>query len=69
MEKGIGDRIKNLRERNGLTLGEFASAVGISTSHLSLIEHGKRDFRVSVFLRICKEFKIKPSSLAGDNED
>ena len=44
MPKGIslGDTIRKLRLRAGLTLREMARRVGVSASHQSDIEHGRR---------------------------
>lgn len=44
MQKGIslGDTIRKLRLRAGLALREMARRVGVSASHQSDIEHGRR---------------------------
>ncbi|WP_460466468.1 helix-turn-helix domain-containing protein [Calidifontibacter terrae] len=44
----IGRRIRHARQESGRTLGDVASAVGVSPAALSLIENGKREPRLSV---------------------
>lgn len=39
----IGERIKALRTNKGLTQEEFAQAVSVVRSHISLVEAGKRE--------------------------
>lgn len=38
----VGQRIRELREKKGMTLHRLAEAVGISPSFLSDVEHGRR---------------------------
>lgn len=38
----FGQRIRELRDQRGLTLGEMANAVGVSSAYLSALELGKR---------------------------
>lgn len=42
----------------GLTQGELASKIGMSSNSLSRKLSGKRDFRLEEVCRICSELKI-----------
>lgn len=48
----IGEKIKNLREKNNISRENFANAVEISQSALSMYENGQRIPRDEVKLRI-----------------
>ncbi len=38
----FGQRIRELRAERGLTLGDMAQALGVSSAYLSALEHGRR---------------------------
>ena len=38
----FGRRVRELRERRGLTLAEMAAGLGVTPAYLSALEHGKR---------------------------
>lgn len=48
----LGRRIRTERERAGLTLQQVADAIGVSKSHLSLLESGKRSISEAHLRRI-----------------
>ncbi len=48
----LGRRLRHLRKEAGLTLDQAAEAVGATGSHLSLIENGKREPRLSLLSRL-----------------
>ena len=50
----LGRRIRTLRTDAGLTLAEVAEAVGIATSHLSVLENGKREAKLSELQAIAR---------------
>lgn len=43
----LGQRIRQRRTDAGLTLADVASAVGVATSHMSSLENGKREAKLS----------------------
>lgn len=51
----MGRRIRELRGFD-MTQAEFASRVGISQNHLSVIERGGREIGAAILLRISREF-------------
>ena len=48
----LGHRIRHYRVASGLTLDELGARVGVAGSHLSLIENGKREPKLSVLQEI-----------------
>jgi len=38
----FGRRVRELRERRGMTLAEMAEGLGVTPAYLSALEHGKR---------------------------
>jgi transcriptional regulator with XRE-family HTH domain len=53
--KKLANRIKELREKKGLTQEEVYNDSGI---HVARLETGKRDFSVSTLEKICLYFEI-----------
>lgn len=54
----IGFRIRDLREKSGITQEETADQLGFHRSYLSEVENGKRDVPVVILTRIAKHFKV-----------
>lgn len=52
------DRIKQLRNKMGLTQAEFANKINISRSHLSGLENGTRSFTERIICDVCREFDV-----------
>ncbi len=50
----LGHRIRHHRLSSGLTLDELGAKVGVAGSHLSLIENGKREPKLSLLQQIAK---------------
>ncbi|HAN24746.1 MAG TPA: XRE family transcriptional regulator, partial [Microbacterium ginsengisoli] len=48
----LGHRIRHRRSEKGLTLDELGALVGVAGSHLSLIENGKREPKLSLLQQI-----------------
>jgi len=59
----VGQRIRNTRDKAGLTLKQLARLSGFSAPALSLIETGKRDLRVSSLHRIADALRVPVSEL------
>lgn len=62
---GIGDRLRKAREFLELTQEEAATAVGVSRSALSLIEHGRRKVDSEELARFAKVYGQSVDALAG----
>lgn len=63
----IGEKIKNLREKNNISRENFANAVEISQSALSMYENGQRIPRDEVKLRIARSFNTSIEELFFTN--
>ena len=63
----IGEKIKNLREKNNISRENFANAVEISQSALSMYENGQRIPRDEVKLRIARFFNTSIEELYFTN--
>jgi len=54
----LGQTIKKFRLASGLSQGELGALIGVSASHVSLIERGKREPALSVIRRIAGKLRI-----------
>ena len=64
--RDIGLTIYEQRKRQELSQAQLAQRIGIAQANLSNIEKGKRDFTVSMLLRIAKALGMKPAELLDD---
>lgn len=60
---GIGAPLRAARERLGLSLRELARRVGVTASHISLIETGKSKPSVETLYRIAGELRLSIDEL------
>ena len=59
----LGHRIRHHRVRSGLTLDQLGERVGVASSHLSLIENGKREPKLSLVQAIADVTEVELSEL------
>lgn len=59
----FGDRIREERERLGLSQERLAFKAGLHRTHISLIERGHRSVRVETIERLAIALRVQPSSL------
>ncbi len=59
----LGHRIRHERVTNGLTLDELGERVGVAGSHLSLIENGKREPKLSLLQAIANATGVEVTDL------
>ncbi len=59
----LGKRIKEARTALGLTQDELSSRIGIGVKHLSVLERGVKEPRLSTFVNLAKELGISPNDL------
>ena len=62
-EKIVGDNIRRMRERHGLTQDELADRLGIARAHLYRLENGIVSMRVRTLVRIAEMLEVHPSKL------
>jgi transcriptional regulator with XRE-family HTH domain len=65
--RALGERLRELRTKRGLTLGELAERTGISVSFLSHVEKGKGDISVTRLRRIVDAYKLNMLDLFPPN--
>jgi len=56
----IGQTVRALREKKGLTTTSFAALVGVSQAQVSRLENGQQGFRSDVIIRIAESLGVKP---------
>ena len=68
----IGKRLKELREKRGLSVRALAKRAGVPQSTLSLVESGKRDgagLSLDTAKKLCWALGVGIGELAGIYED
>jgi len=64
--KAIGTRIKEARESKHLTQEQLAEIVGLSTTHISVIERGVKAPKLETFIEIANALDVTADSLLLD---
>ena len=60
----LGDRIRNLRDKNELTQGQLAQSSSVSQGYLSQLENGEvKNPSAAVLLRVAQAMNIDPDDL------
>ncbi len=63
----LGDRLRRLRKKRGLSLNEASKMTGVAVSTLSKIENNKMSPTFDVVTRIMSGLEISPAFLFGDS--
>lgn len=61
-------KLKEVRNKEGLTYREVAHQVGISKEYYWMIENGRRRLNYEIAVKIAKVFHSSPDCLFLDNE-
>ncbi|MBY0469229.1 MAG: XRE family transcriptional regulator [Burkholderiaceae bacterium] len=69
ISQALGQRIKALRARSGLTLEQLSRQSGVSRAMLSTIERGEKSPTLPIIVRIAAGFGISLSRLLGAEPD
>ena len=64
--KAVGQRIRKAREAKGLTQEALANRVGLSPTHISVIERGIKSARLETFVAISNALEVSADSLLID---
>jgi transcriptional regulator with XRE-family HTH domain len=64
----IGQKIRDLRNEKGMTLGDLAARISVSPSLISQLERGGVNPSISLLKSIADTFEIPLSSLLGEEE-
>jgi transcriptional regulator with XRE-family HTH domain len=59
----LGERIRELRRRRGLSQEALADAAGLDRTYISSCERGKRNVSLLTLYRIAAALDVKPSAL------
>lgn len=62
----IGSRVRELRKARGMTQEKLAEIVDCAPSYISVIESGKREMSLSLFVRIATALEAEPNDLMVD---
>ncbi len=63
------ERLKEIREYNGIPQKEIANELGISQQHYSMYENGKRILNAEQIIKICKTYNISANYLLGLSDE
>jgi len=64
----IGLRVRELRERQGLTQVKLAKVLGTSQAALSQVEHGSRGLTVQQVVKLARVLGATPNEILGDGK-
>jgi transcriptional regulator with XRE-family HTH domain len=64
----LGKRIQDLRRRRGLTTGELAARVQVTSGFISQLEHSKTDPSLQTLQRVAAALQVPLSHLLLDDE-
>lgn len=64
----IGKRVRELRERQGLTQTKLAKTLGTSQAALSQVEHGSRGLTVQQVVKLARVLGATPNEILGDGK-
>ncbi len=65
----LAERIKDLRKKNGLSQGELAQKIGVSSAHLSRLENGRYLPSVEVLKNLADTLNVSTDSLIYGKEE
>lgn len=64
LEKYFGKQIRNKRKEKKITQEQLAELVGISTTYLRSVEHGKYSITWKLWLKICIALQLDINEIA-----
>lgn len=66
LTRSMGNRIRAMREKAGMTQVELAGAMGYrNSSSITFIEQGQNPIKADALLVLCVKLKITPNELFG----
>lgn len=63
----FGNRVRAARERMGITQEDLASRVGMSPSHMSIVERGVKVPRMDTVVKLANELDVSADYLLQDS--
>ena len=64
----IGNKVRSLRRRDGMTQTQLAAQLEISPSYLNLIEHNQRPIPAHLLVKAAQIFKVELAAFAEDSQ-
>lgn len=64
--KAVGIRIQEMRRKQGMTQEQLAEAVGLSPTHISVIERGVKPTKINNFVAIANALQVSSDELLLD---
>ena len=64
----IGNKVRSLRRREGMTQTQLAAQLEISPSYLNLIEHNQRPIPAHLLVKAAQIFKVELAAFADDSQ-
>jgi transcriptional regulator with XRE-family HTH domain len=65
---GIGARVREARERRGMSMADLARAAGLSPGAVSRIEHGERSPGAETVSRLARALGVEAGNLMGSGD-
>ena len=65
----VGEKLRNLRERQGLTSRELGTVLGVSNSYIIRIENGKKRPSIDLVVKIARFFNVSTDQLIMDDQE
>jgi transcriptional regulator with XRE-family HTH domain len=62
----LGERLRGLRLKHGLSLKSLANSTGLTKGFLSLVERGRKAPSISTLLRLSQHFRLSMGGLLGE---
>jgi transcriptional regulator with XRE-family HTH domain len=66
--KSFGQKLRDVREKSGLTQIELAERVGLSRTSITNIEKGRQGIPLHVFIQLAGAVGVKPDELLPDKQ-
>jgi transcriptional regulator with XRE-family HTH domain len=63
ISKRLGDNIKKIRIRKGMSQGDICRALDMDRGYMSAIENGKKNITISQLERLAQALGVNPSDL------
>jgi transcriptional regulator with XRE-family HTH domain len=66
LQRAFGRRLLTLRQQAGMTQQKLSEKTGISTQHISNVEHGHREICLGGIEKLAKTFEMPVAELLKD---
>jgi transcriptional regulator with XRE-family HTH domain len=63
LQKRVGQRIRTLREKRGLSQEEFADICGLHRTYVGSVERGERNLTLNSLQTLSKALKVKMADI------